>query len=276
MATRIYKTPFAATGDKEALATADQPDGKVSLQAGWTPDYELPNDNPNYRPVGRSEMNGVLNEVTEGLGEVQQNGFAKWQAIDGGWPLGAWVSHNSVVYRSTVANNTASPSSGGPEWQPVPSSSGYMLVTQEAAMGVGGGSSVAGTFVTRALNTVRANTIAGASLASSQITLPPGTYRIRAVVPANGVNLHTARFYSVTDGSSVIFGTSENCSSFAATPSETVQTSSHIFGRLVLTSTKVFEVRHICQETVANVGLGSPYAVSTAEVYATLEIVKES
>ncbi|WP_343499257.1 phage tail protein [Achromobacter denitrificans] len=109
MATRIYKTPFAATGDKETLATADQPDGKVSLQSGWTPDYELPNDNANYRPVGRGEMNGVINEITQGLGEVQLNGFAKWQAIVGGWPLGAYVVHNGVLYWSAIDNNADEP-----------------------------------------------------------------------------------------------------------------------------------------------------------------------
>ncbi|WP_313064764.1 glycine-rich domain-containing protein [Achromobacter animicus] len=117
MATRIYKTPFAATGDKEVLATADQPDGKVSLQAGWTPDYELPNDNANYRPVGRAEMNGILSEVTEGLGEMQLNGFATWQDIEGGWPLGAQVSHGGTVYKSTVADNVAVPGPGVAGWQ---------------------------------------------------------------------------------------------------------------------------------------------------------------
>lgn len=118
MPTRIYKTPFAATGDKEALATADQPDGKVSLQAGWTPDYELPNDNANYRPVGRAEMNGVFNELTEALGEMQLNGFAKWQSIDGGWPLGAQVSLNGTAYRSTTDANVTTPGSTGAAWVP--------------------------------------------------------------------------------------------------------------------------------------------------------------
>lgn len=116
MATRIYKTPFAATGDKEALATADQPDGKVSLQAGWTPDYELPNDNPNYRPVGRAEMNGILSEVTEGLGEMQLRGFAIWQAIDGGWPAGAQVMVGEVVYVSDIDNNLTTPGAVGANW----------------------------------------------------------------------------------------------------------------------------------------------------------------
>ncbi|MFY2842306.1 gp53-like domain-containing protein [Achromobacter ruhlandii] len=116
MATRIYKTPFAATGDKEALATADQPDGKVSLQAGWTPDYELPNDNANYRPVGRGEMNGVFNELTAALGEVQLMGFAKWQALDGGWPTGAQVNHGGLVYRSLIDSNLTEPGAVGANW----------------------------------------------------------------------------------------------------------------------------------------------------------------
>ncbi|MGE8630458.1 hypothetical protein [Achromobacter denitrificans] len=118
MAARIYKTPFAATGDKEALATADQPDGKVSLQAGWTPDYELPNDNANYRPVGRAEMNGIIGEVTEGLGDVQLNGFATWQAVDGGWPAGAFVSHGGDVFRSSATANVTIPGAPGAFWDP--------------------------------------------------------------------------------------------------------------------------------------------------------------
>ncbi|MEN4917582.1 hypothetical protein ABE485_02835 [Achromobacter spanius] len=132
MATRIYKTPFAATGDKEALATADQPDGKVSLQAGWTPDYELPNDNANYRPVGRAEMNGVFNELTAALGEMQLTGFAKWQTIDGGWPLGAQVSHNALTYRSTGDANTTEPGTVGAAW--VPMGSGIATTAQAQAM----------------------------------------------------------------------------------------------------------------------------------------------
>lgn len=132
MATRIYKTPFAATGDKEALATADQPDGKVSLQAGWTPDYELPNDNANYRPVGRAEMNGVFNELTAALGEVQLMGFAKWQSIDGGWPLAAQVTHNSLTYRSMADANITEPGAVGATW--VQMGSGIASTAQAQAM----------------------------------------------------------------------------------------------------------------------------------------------
>lgn len=121
MATRIYKTPFAATGDKEALATADQPDGKVSLQAGWTPDYELASDNPNYRPVGRAEMNGILSEITESLGDLQLHGFPQWEAVDGGWPKGAILRNaaGTGFWLNGVDNNTTNPDSGGTNWTAV-------------------------------------------------------------------------------------------------------------------------------------------------------------
>ena len=73
--TRIYTTTFAATGDKETLAATDPGTGKVSLPSGWTPDYEKLDTDPSYRPVGRKEMNGVINEVTAAVGELQQYAF---------------------------------------------------------------------------------------------------------------------------------------------------------------------------------------------------------
>ncbi|WP_241049239.1 hypothetical protein [Achromobacter xylosoxidans] len=80
------------------------------------PDYGLPGDNANYRPVGGAEMNGILGEITEGLGEMQLNGFAKWQAIDGGWPIGAQVVHNGTVDKATVADNLVEPRPGAAGW----------------------------------------------------------------------------------------------------------------------------------------------------------------
>lgn len=95
---KIYKQPFAHDGDTIAIPDASQPDGKISNSDGWTPDYQLPKTDPNYKPVGRQEMNGVFKEVTESLGEIQQFGFAKWQPIT--WPQGARVVEGGVVYRA--------------------------------------------------------------------------------------------------------------------------------------------------------------------------------
>ena len=116
--TRIYKTPFAATGDREALADLDPGTGKVSLPSGWTPDYEKENDDPNYRPVGRQELNGILHEITASLGEMQIYGVATWRPLVGGWPAGARVAQTGGIgaWYNTVEGNTSDPNDGGTGW----------------------------------------------------------------------------------------------------------------------------------------------------------------
>lgn len=109
---KIFKTPFAATGDRIAIPVVEQPSGEVSQPTGWTPDYQLPNTDPNYKPVGRDEMNGVLFEITEALGQIQQFGFADWQSITGGWPLGANVRHDGGYWQSLANANTEEPGTG--------------------------------------------------------------------------------------------------------------------------------------------------------------------
>lgn len=113
--TRIYKTPFATSSDKlETLADTEQPDGKVSLPTGWTSVYELENSNPGYKPVGRGEMNGVFNEITSAIGELQlQGGIIRWRAIDGGYNKGAVVysSNMQTMWQSTADANTTDPDS---------------------------------------------------------------------------------------------------------------------------------------------------------------------
>lgn len=109
---KIYKQPFAHDGDTIAIPDASQPDGKMSSADGWTPDYQLPKTDPNYKPVGRQEMNGVFKEVTEALGQLQQFGFADWQSIAGGWPIGANVRHAGGYWQSLDNANTEEPGTG--------------------------------------------------------------------------------------------------------------------------------------------------------------------
>ncbi len=150
---------------------------------------------------------------------------------------------------------------------------GYMLVADEKAQGTHGGSASATTTATRTLNTVSANTISGASLASNQITLPAGTYRIKARVPGCHVNTHKAGLYNVTDSSYALMGSSENTTIGADDP---VQTCSVIVGRLVLASQKVFEVRHYTTSAAATSGQGTAVNALGVEVYTTIEIIKEA
>lgn len=108
---KIYKQPFAHDGDTIAIPDASQPDGKVSSTDGWTPDYQLPKTDPNYKPVGRQEMNGVFKEVTEALGQVQVQGAASWSPDGAPYPINAQVYHNDSMWVSSIAANTSEPGS---------------------------------------------------------------------------------------------------------------------------------------------------------------------
>ena len=104
---KIYKQPFAHDGDAIAIPDASQPDGKMSSANGWTPDYQLPKTDPNYKPVGRQEMNGVFKEVTEALGQVQVQGSATWSPDGAPYPIRAQVYHNGKQWLALRANSVA-------------------------------------------------------------------------------------------------------------------------------------------------------------------------
>lgn len=53
-------------------------------------------------------------------------------------------------------------------------------IQEQKSNGTAAGASVAGSWATRALNTVKTNTVTGATFASSAITLPAGTYKVNA------------------------------------------------------------------------------------------------
>ncbi|MCM8595123.1 hypothetical protein [Accumulibacter sp.] len=148
----------------------------------------------------------------------------------------------------------------------------YFLARDEKSSGTNGGSSVAGV-QTRTLNTVSANTISGASLSSNQITLPAGTYRVRAHSPSSGCNLVQAWLWNVTDSTATVRGTSENGSQGGG--SDPCSVRSWVEGRFTLSATKVFELRMYTDSVYSNTGLGACVSQGT-EVYSVVEIFKEA
>ncbi len=126
-------------------------------------------------------------------------------------------------------------------------------VQDQKTSGTGGGVFNSGSWRTRDLNPIVTNTITGASLASNQITLPSGTYKINASAPAFDVSRHQAVLYNITDASNEVNGTSEYCSSASAD----TQNRSLINGIFTIADTKVFEIRHRAETTSSsNLGFG--------------------
>jgi hypothetical protein len=103
-----------------------------------------------------------------------------------------------------------------------------------------GGSLAAGNNVS-ALATTVANTITGASLASSQVTLPPGKYNVTGWANAyqagtTSIFTHRASLYNVTDSSTALLG--GVTSLLNSGPSGI----SLFMGQIVITSAKVFQL----------------------------------
>ena len=110
---KVFRTAFASSGDKMAVPETVQVDGSVSLPAGWGANYSKATGDTGYMPVGRAEMNGIINQITAGLIDLQTYGVPVWEALSGGWAVDARVYHSGTIYRNTSAGNTTTPPGSG-------------------------------------------------------------------------------------------------------------------------------------------------------------------
>lgn len=143
----------------------------------------------------------------------------------------------------------------------------YICINDTKASGVGGGAFNNGAWRTRDLNTEVADTGGHASVAANQITLAAGTYRVRASAPAHVVNRHQTRLQNITDGTTLLVGTSEY------TPLS--QGKSFVEGRFTIADTKVIELQHQCETSIGS-GFGVAHAIwAESEVYSIVVLERE-
>jgi hypothetical protein len=144
-----------------------------------------------------------------------------------------------------------------------------LWVSDEKASGTHGGDGVSATYVVRTLNTVKKNSITGAAVASNQITLPAGTYRLDVIAPAAVPSSHKVYFHNVTDGATVAGGSSQQGGN-----GNTLS----IIGRseFTIAGAKTFEVRHWIGTNTVQTGLGSAATTGQAEVFTQVFIEKVS
>jgi len=147
----------------------------------------------------------------------------------------------------------------------------YVCVKDVKTAFTHGGTFTSGSDQTRDLNTIDSDTAGIASLSGNQLTLPPGTYRYSISCPAYLVDYHQAVLYNVTDSAIVKRGTAELASS-----STVIQTRSWVIGKMTISGTKVFEVRHRCATTSASTnGFGIAMNWSDIPTYTVAEFFKE-
>lgn len=113
---------------------------------------------------------------------------------------------------------------------------------------------------TREINTVLSNTIAGATLASNQVTLAtPGTYEWSvetSIIPNAGE--HRISLYNVTDSTEALSGVNGSLSS--GTPGL-------LRGRVTITASKTFELREAVRGNSGSFNAGNPVTNGQSEVY---------
>lgn len=148
-------------------------------------------------------------------------------------------------------------------------------VTDERSAGTDYGTIASGSFATRTIQTLRGDT-SFISLSSNQITLQPGTYEVDIDVPVGQTPavttlaaLISTRLRNTSDSTTAIVGTPL----VLRTPAATIMTSlSKIKGRVVITSTKTFEVQHASNGASSQGGFAGNNG--EVEVYVTARIEK--
>lgn len=166
--------------------------------------------------------------------------------------------------RKTAGAGTTDPNLDFTNWQSISVGVKPMLwVRDEKASSVAGGAITGGDITqVRTLNTVKINSIAGASLSSNVIVLPAGTYSVKVCAPVGSAIPNKTFLYNSTDSTYTINGMNSLSTSL-------------IDGRFTITATKSFTIRHyIASSGGVNDG-GAPCNSGQVEVYTEVVIVKE-
>jgi hypothetical protein len=183
---------------------------------------------------------------------------------------GSVVAGNVVINRITQA--TAAEVVRGDD--PRLGGGGYIIVEDQKPAGTGGDTSQAQVWKQRVLNTKVVDAGPAApycTLSANQFTLVAGTYRIQGFASSMRTAAHKARLRNITDGVTVALGSAEYANTTGNFP-----THSTIDGRFTISGSKVFELQHMTQATIAG-GFGMPGSSTSGEVevYARIVLIRE-
>lgn len=148
-----------------------------------------------------------------------------------------------------------------------PSDPPIIHIQDQKSQGVAAGTFTSGARRTRELNSVVKNTITGASLTADVITLPAGSYEIRAEVPMAAVGKAQAWLYNATAAADILRSNSVDTGNTA------ISSNNILFGQFTLSVPSEIEVQHRCETSGANDGFGMPANFDT-EVYTNVVIKK--
>lgn len=243
-----YTNAAARTGDA-GLAAGDV--GSIALQLDDGTLWRLTATTPTWAPV--APTSGIT--VREQDGSPSVAGVSTLEFATG-----------SVVLDLTGGAVRVTPPSGGGGGGLYSAS---ICVADEKASGTISGTFTNGAWRTRDLNTERTDSGGHASLASNQLTLAAGTYDCLISAPAYHVDYHQARLRDITNGATLLMGTSE-----ISAAADLVATRSVIVGSITLAGSTVLEVQHQCLTTFSS-GFGATASFGT-EVFTVAQFWKRA
>lgn len=211
-----------------------------------------------FIPVADNTAAATLNVDGKGAVEIRDedgNPLLGGEIVTGRLTV---VTHDGTYLRLSGGSGGSDSGSGVPG----------LIIEDQKAVGTDAGTFTSGAFRTRDLNTAARNVIAGAALASNQITLQPGTYLVHFSAPGFSCGAHVGRFRNVTDGSTPVNGTSEDTDQGSNST-----TRSEGWGVFTIATAKVFELQHRCTTTQATDGFGGASNLGNAvELYSYVHI----
>jgi hypothetical protein len=144
---------------------------------------------------------------------------------------------------------------------------GRFHVRDQKAVNTAGGAAAATTWNVRDLNTVIENSIQGASLATNQITLPAGTFRVSASAPGHNIAQNKLRLRDAGDTTTYLVG-----SSYFNSATDNGEQNALLRGIFTLTASTALELQHYSEAVKATDGLGVQVNATEVEVYADIVI----
>lgn len=115
-ATKYFKNPFAVAGDQATVPEVAPPDGSLSWESGYGPDYQKDYpDDPESLALQRAQYNRVLNNITTALQQYQQIGVPNFISTsdNGGTPFpyakNSFALYFGKIYQSITDDNETLP-----------------------------------------------------------------------------------------------------------------------------------------------------------------------
>jgi hypothetical protein len=143
------------------------------------------------------------------------------------------------------------------------------IFNETQASGTDGGTFTQGAYQKRTLNTTVVNNIASCTLTSSVISLPAGTYYIRANAPWWGTTgVVQARIANTTDSTYSYGQTGYGQGGIGMVGGNIVETV------VTITGTKNFELQHRCATTVTTNGYGIGATFGNSVIFSTITIAR--